>query len=142
MKIKLHKICERYRKYAVILAYEEGELLLVRHANRRSWEVPGGHHEEGETILETAERELYEETGSLKYELKHICDYSVEDNTQINFGGLFRADITQRGSLPNFEITEVRRFKKLPSPEKMTYGRIQHQLMKLLEEDIEWITQQ
>lgn len=92
--------------------------------------------------METAERELYEETGALKYKLKHLCDYSVEEDSKVNFGGLFRANITQRGPLPSFEIGEVRRFKKLPPAEKMTYGRIQYQLIKLIEEEKEWIAQQ
>ncbi len=141
MNIKLHRICERYRKYAVIIVYEEGELLLVRHINRRTWEVPGGHHEKGETILETAERELYEETGATRYRLKHLCDYSVEVDSQVNFGGLFRAQVIQRETLPDFEIAEVRRFKELPPVEDMTYGKIQHQLIKLLEEEKDWIAQ-
>ncbi|GLI58030.1 hypothetical protein PM10SUCC1_35440 [Propionigenium maris DSM 9537] len=141
MDIKLHRICERNRKYAVIIASEEGELLLVRHADRSTWEVPGGHHEEGETILETAERELYEETGALEYKLKHLCDYSVGIGSEVNFGGLFRAEITKRGPLPASEITEVQRFSELPPIEEMTYGRIQHQLMKLIEEEKEWIAE-
>jgi len=134
MNIKLHRIDERYRKYAVIIVYEEGEFLLVKHSHRDTWEIPGGHHEKGETIMETAERELYEETGALKYNLEHIYDYSVEVGNLKNFGGLFRAKIIQRGALPDFEISEVGKFKELPSSDKMTYGTIQHQLVKLVEE--------
>lgn len=141
MDIKLHRICERKRKYAVIITYEEGELLLVRHIDRSSWEIPGGHHEEGETILKTAERELYEETGALEYKVEHLCDYSVGRGSEVNFGGLFRAEVTKRRSLPASEIAEVRRFKELPPIEEMTYGRIQHQLMKLIEEEKEWIAE-
>ena len=134
MKVSLHRIEERERKYAVIITYEKGQFLLVRHSSRTTWEVPGGHHENGETILETARRELFEETGALEYELKHISDYSVETEGRISYGGLFQAKIGKRGPLPDFEIAEVKRFNKLPDLEKMTYGRIQHQLIKLVKE--------
>ncbi len=42
-----------------------GELsfLLVRQGNNGDWSFPKGHREEGESCLETATRELWEETG-------------------------------------------------------------------------------
>ena len=39
------------------------ELLLIKHANGGHWSFPKGHVEEGETETETAQREIYEETG-------------------------------------------------------------------------------
>ena len=35
-------------------------------------------HLAGENILETAKRELQEETGAIKFEIKPICVYSVK----------------------------------------------------------------
>lgn len=40
-----------------------GEVLLVRDAERTGWGDPGGKHEPGESLAETARRELREETG-------------------------------------------------------------------------------
>lgn len=134
MNIKLHEIEKRYRKFAVIISYEEDSFLLVRHRERHTWELPGGHHEKGEEIIDTARRELYEETGATHYHLDHLCDYSVESHGELNYGGLFRAQIYERGPLPPLEIAEVKAFKSLPSPEEMTYGDIQHRLLLLLEE--------
>lgn len=134
MKVRLHNIEDRYRKYAVIVTFEEDNLLLVRHNKRDTWEIPGGHHEDGETISETAERELYEETGAIDYDLKHIYDYSVERDGHVNYGGLFRADIKKRGTLPQSEIAEVKKFKTLPPEKIMTYGKIQHRLLYLIKE--------
>lgn len=45
----------------VALISEEGLLLLQRHDGE--WDLPGGHMEVGESLEETATRELFEETG-------------------------------------------------------------------------------
>jgi ADP-ribose pyrophosphatase YjhB (NUDIX family) len=41
----------------------EGELLLVSNRDEHGWDVPGGALEPGETLRETARREVREETG-------------------------------------------------------------------------------
>ncbi len=51
-------------KFAVIIARTEGKYVFCKHKSRETLEVPGGHREEGETILAAAKRELYEETGA------------------------------------------------------------------------------
>ena len=54
----------------------------------------------GETIFETAERELREETGAIDFNISPICVYSVKGKTKVNekiddesFGMLFYANI-------------------------------------------------
>ena len=40
------------------------EILLIKHINSGHWSFPKGHVEEGESEMETAVREIKEETGS------------------------------------------------------------------------------
>lgn len=87
-------------KFAVIIAKAKGKWVFCKHKDRDTYEVPGGHREAGETIFETARRELREETGAIDFELKSICVYSVKGKTRVNetleeesFGMLFMADI-------------------------------------------------
>ena len=54
-------------KFAVIIARHNGKWVFCKHKERNTWEVPGGHREDGEDILETAKRELYEETGAIAF---------------------------------------------------------------------------
>ena len=48
----------------------EGKVLLVRHTYVTGWYLPGGGVDRGESILEAAYREVREETGLSKFELR------------------------------------------------------------------------
>ncbi len=87
-------------KFAVIIAKTDGKWVLCKHRERETYEVPGGHREEKETIAETAERELREETGAVEFSITPICVYSVKGKTKINkneddisYGMLYYAEI-------------------------------------------------
>jgi 8-oxo-dGTP diphosphatase len=87
-------------KFAVIISRSNGKWVFCKHRERDTYEVPGGHREVDETILETAKRELQEETGAVDFEIKPVCVYSVKGKTRINenvddetFGMLFIANI-------------------------------------------------
>ena len=87
-------------KFAVIISKTDGKWVFCKHKTRDTYEVPGGHREMGETIFETAERELREETGAIDFNISPICVYSVKGKTGVNekiddesFGMLFFANI-------------------------------------------------
>lgn len=87
-------------KFAVIISKTNGKWVFCKHKERDTYEVPGGHRESGETIEETARRELREETGAVEFNIKPVCVYSVKGKTRANenlndetFGMLFTAEI-------------------------------------------------
>lgn len=47
----------------IVVTNDRQEVLLQRRADFGTWGLPGGAMEPGETLEETAQRELYEETG-------------------------------------------------------------------------------
>lgn len=88
-------------KFAVIISRANGKWVLCKHSQRSTYEVPGGHREPGESIFDTAKRELREETGAVDFTIRPICVYSVKGKTRVNedadtesFGMLYYAEIS------------------------------------------------
>ncbi len=119
-------------KFAVILTVHNGKWVFCKHKERDTLEVPGGHREPGEDILSTAKRELYEETGALKYEIQPICVYSVTRPENFDgkesFGMLFFADVKEFEGELHSEIEKTVITKELPS--NWTYPDIQPKLLE------------
>ena len=114
-------------RFAVIASCYEGQWIYCRHKERSTWEMPGGRREPGETILETARRELYEETGALDFELQPVCVYYVERDGDQSYGLLCHAKVKTLGELPASEIERIRLFDD--QPDALTYPLIQPYLM-------------
>jgi 8-oxo-dGTP diphosphatase len=115
--------------YSVIVAEYKGKWVYVRHRNRKTWEIPGGHIEDGETADEAASRELMEETGALKFSVSCVATYSVTKSGNTGFGRLYHAIISDIGDVPDkFEIAEVRFSDTFPG--ELTYPDIQPVLME------------
>ena len=121
-------------KFAVIISKAKGKFVFCKHKERSTYEIPGGHREKGETVLETAKRELKEETGAVDFTIKPVCVYSVKGKTRVNenaddetFGMLYVTDI--------FSFEEIHsEIEKIIITDKLeydwTYPLIQPKLMK------------
>lgn len=62
-----------------IIIEQEDQILLQHRKDRDVWGIPGGVMEPGETFLETAVRETFEETGLIAEQLQLFGLYSGEE---------------------------------------------------------------
>lgn len=124
-------------KYVVILSTCCGKIMLSRHKQRKTWETQGGHVEPGETPLQAAKRELYEESGAVDYDIRALCDYWAGDEItgEGATGMVFHAEIHALGPMPQSEMEEVRMFDTLP--ENLTYPQITPELFTYLWKNLE-----
>lgn len=123
------KIDDKLLKFAVIITKINKQLVFCKHQKRDTYEIPGGHRENGETIFDTARRELYEETGALIYDIKPICVYSVVSSDNIEtFGMLYLANVSSFEKELHNEIEKIIITDKLI--ENWTYPLIQPKLIE------------
>lgn len=124
--------------FAVIAARYEDRWLLCRHRDRQTWEMPGGHREPGESIYQTAQRELLEETGVAECQLEAVSAYGVyTEDGQRTYGGLFFAEVEELGRRPEgSEIAENRLMEGLPE-HHMTHPDIQPVLLQRVQQWLE-----
>lgn len=130
MEVKFYEsVDDSLLKFAVIISKSFGKWVFCKHKERNTYEVPGGHRENGEKILDTAKRELYEETGAVEFEIKPVCVYSVIGKNRVNktgeetYGMLYFADITRFDKELHSEMEKVELFDGMP--EDWTYPLIQ-----------------
>ncbi|MEA4831168.1 MAG: NUDIX domain-containing protein [Oscillospiraceae bacterium] len=122
-----NEIPDEFLDFAVIAARYNGKWIFCRHKERMTWEIPGGHREPGESILETAKRELHEETGAVEFDIKPVSVYGVT-----RYGMLFFADVKKLDELPpEMEIGEISLLETLPKV--LTYPEIPY-----LHEHVQW----
>ena len=135
MEVKFYEDTEdKLLEFAVIISKYHGKWVFCKHKDRNTYEIPGGHREKNEDILNTAKRELYEETGATDFEIEKICVYSVTGKTRVNqsgkesFGMLYYADIKELDKELHSEIEKVLFLDELPK--EWTYPLIQPVLIK------------
>ena len=110
--IFLDHVEDELLKFAVIISFYHGKLVLCRHKDRDTYEIPGGHREADESILDCAKRELFEETGAIAFDIEPLCAYATMGKNRVNvsgdiiYGMLFVADIKKMGKL-EYEISEI-----------------------------------
>ena len=108
----------------VILINEDKEILMQKRADMDIWGIPGGFCELGETIEETARREVFEEVGLECKDLKLLNVYSGQKyyfkysngdevyNVTLTFickefGGTLNLDINESTDAKYFTLNEA-----------------------------------
>lgn len=116
---KQEQIEDRLFDHVVIMAKLNGEWIFCRHKERDTWEFPGGHREPGETLLQAAKRELYEETGAVAFDIYPVSAYKVHDLYD-HYTMLYVANLGALGDIPeDSEIAEI--MFTTAVPEKLTF---------------------
>lgn len=119
-------------KFAVILTKSDGKWVFCKHKARNTYEIPGGHREQGEAIDDTAKRELCEETGAVQFRLTPVCIYSVTAKDNFDgaetFGKLYYAEVQSFEAELHNEIEKII-FTKEPIT-NWTYPQIQPALFQ------------
>ena len=120
--------------FAVIASKADGKWVFCKHKERDTYEFPGGHKEDGEMIIETARRELYEETGATDFFIKRVCYYSVQSPDMFDgketFGLFYYAEIRGFEKELHNEIEKI--FITDELPDKLTYPLTYGALLKEL----------
>jgi len=114
--MELDEVADELLKFVIVVARYQGKWIFCRHKKRDTWEIPGGKRESGETIVDAARRELFEETGATKFTIKPVCIFNVfnvKKDTQ-SFGTVFFAEVDELGDMPECEISEVKLFDEIP----------------------------
>ena len=122
--------------YVVCFCKYQGGWLYCRANTRTSFETAGGKIEDGETLLEAAKRELFEEAGATDFEIKAAFDYSVrrKPTREFSHGCVFYVEIHELNGLFEFEMDEVKVFETIP--DEMRFPQI---LPTLYENMIGWL---
>lgn len=96
---------------AIVVPRCRGQWVFCRRRDREGWEFPGGHREAGETMEQTARRELWEETGIRDAQLQSVGCYRLGQT----FGMLFFAEVAAPGVIPEgSEMAQVLYSEVLP----------------------------
>lgn len=126
MEVKFYdSITDELLKFAVIISKSNGKWVFCKHKERDTYEVPGGHREENESI---------DETGATQFVINPICVYSVTGKNRVNdsseetFGMLYFADIIMFEEELHSEMEKVVLLDELPT--EWTYPLIQPLLIE------------
>jgi len=125
--------------YADVIAFHDGRWLLSKHKDRTTWETQGGHIEPGETPLDAAKRELYEESGAIEFDIEPLCDYMVKGKFNgVDIDGnsqVFFAKVHSLTEIPHHsEMEKIGLFDSLPY--NLTYAELYDEIFPVISEKL------
>lgn len=106
----------------LIVTDDEKGVLLVRHTYVGGWYLPGGGVEKGETFLEAARRELWEECGVEAREMRLCHLYYSEREGKRDHIALFHVTRYRQHERPETdpEVADMRFFAWSELPEQLS----------------------
>lgn len=116
---------------ALIIAFYHGDLILTYHKTR-GWELPGGTRQSNEWIIQTAIRELYEETGAEVERIEPIAQYKIIEFDKLKYvKTIYISTVKSIHPLPyGYETDRIKLFKSPPKPESIKTDKSYSPLVK------------
>lgn len=102
--------------FVSVFARYKDKWVYAWHKHRKSYEHPGGHVEPGETPMQAAKRELFEETGITDCRIFPLWDYEFiwDDGIHKNNGRVFIALANSLGDMTDNEMEKIDLFDSVP----------------------------
>ena len=114
-----------------LIQNKNNQILLVK-TERRGWEMPGGHVEEGEDIISALKREVLEEAGvTIKIKKLAAVYSSISEPSKVIID--FISDYESGDTKANNEIIDARWFSKEEALENITSEPMLYRIKWLLE---------
>ena len=120
-----------------IVMNENNEILLVHH-NKGHWGFPKGHMEEGETEIETAVREVKEETNidvEVNENYRYTEYYSPEENIMKEVVYFLASNKSNTKEAQQEEVSEVKWFPFEEAMQTITFEDSK-EILKQLQKDL------
>ena len=101
---------------AAAFVLREGKVLLTQRSDNGNWTMPGGAHDPGESLTQTAVRETVEETGisvrptgvaGIYTDPRHVIHYTSNDEVRQEFTVVYRAEYVSGEPATSSETTRV-----------------------------------
>ena len=119
-----------------IVINEKDEVLLIHH-NAGHWDFPKGHVEDGETEIQTAMREVKEETNldvEVNEKYRYTTKYSPKEDVMKEVIYFLAKNINNNKQAQLEEVSEVKWFKSDEALNKITYDTSKDILIKLMKD--------
>jgi 8-oxo-dGTP diphosphatase len=114
----------------VIAQTADGRLLLIQRGDTRKWALPGGTVEWGETLQQTAVRELLEEAGVTEVKLGNLSGVYSHPDRDPRFHAVTVVVYAQiaEPSRPPYnpaEILDAKLFEQDQLPQELSHGNLE-----------------
>lgn len=129
----------REKSCGCIVINDKEEVLLIHH-NAGHWDLPKGHVEEGETEIQTAKREVKEETNidvDVNERFRYTIEYSPKEGVMKEVVYFLARNITDNREAQIKEVREVKWYPYEEAIEKITFEDTKGILIKLREDLME-----
>jgi len=124
---------KREKSCGCIVINDKNKVLLIHH-NAGHWDFPKGHMEEGETEIQTAIREVKEETNidvEVNEKFRYTTKYSPKEDVMKEVVYFLAKNISDNKEAQLEEVSEVKWVNFEEALETITYDTSKEILMKL-----------